>query len=91
MLFRPRLALYLCCTGIGDATFSWARSDRADADRLVTEADLAYIAGAALRDALACYGLLRRALAAYDAHLALVPTNLAAVPPRANWTDERRD
>ena len=51
----------------------------ADADSLVMVADLAHICGAVREDP----AILRRALAAYDAHLALVPTSQAGLRMRA--------
>ena len=53
--------------------------DEALANRLVTLADLAHIAGAARSDA----ATLDLAVAAYDAHLARCPSNLGALRMRA--------
>jgi tetratricopeptide (TPR) repeat protein len=54
------------------------RSD-AQANRLINLADLAHIAGAVRDDP----AILRQALSAYDAHLKLLPNNLAARKLRA--------
>tara|TARA_B110001452_G_scaffold246837_1_gene232448 strand:- start:60 stop:1046 length:987 start_codon:yes stop_codon:yes gene_type:complete len=51
----------------------------ADAESLVMVADLAHICGAVREDP----AILRRALAAYDAHLALAPTSQAGLRMRA--------
>ena len=50
-----------------------------DAERLVTLADMAHMAGAALADDT----MLRRAADAYDAHLKLEPANVAAIRMKA--------
>lgn len=50
-----------------------ALEDASDAELLVTLADLAHIVGASRAD----NNLLRKAVAAYDAHLMLAPENVA--------------
>jgi hypothetical protein len=57
----------------------WPPGAAADADALLMLADLAHISGAVREDA----ALLRQALVAYDAHLALVPTSQAGLRMRA--------
>ena len=57
------------------------------ADRLVTLADLAHIAGACRNDA----ALLRQSIAAYDAHLRLSPSNTSAMRMRAETLLRSRD
>ena len=57
----------------------WPPGSAADADALLMLADLAHISGAVREDA----ALLRQALVAYDAHLALVPTSQAGQRMRA--------
>lgn len=54
-------------------------SASADADTFIMMADLAHICGAVREDPM----MLRRALAAYDAHLALAPTSQAGLRMRA--------
>ena len=57
----------------------WPPGSATDADALLMLADLAHISGAVREDA----ALLRQALVAYDAHLALMPTSQAGLRMRA--------
>jgi hypothetical protein len=57
----------------------WPLGSATDADALLMLADLAHISGAVREDE----ALLRQALVAYDAHLALMPTSQAGLRMRA--------